>query len=181
MKLAIRPERAGILALLLAAGAAHAAPQTGEEEVKSAFLYNFARFIEWPAAAFADERAPFVVGVLGKDGLGEALDRTLKGKTANGRSFAVRRSESVDDLRGCHLLFVPDSRKDDWDAVLSSLRGRPILLVGDSNGFAASGGSVNFILEDRKVRFEINPDAAARAGLKVSSKLLQVGKVVRDR
>lgn len=172
---------AGLLAALLATGAAAAAPQTSEEDVKAAFLLNFARFVEWPPGAFPKADSPFVVSVLGKGGIGEPLDRALKDKTLNGRSFVVRRSENAADLLGSHLVFISDSEKQRWAEHLAAFKGRPSLLVGDSAGFAELGGAVDFALEDRRLKLEINPDAAARSGLKVSSKLLQVARVVKDR
>jgi hypothetical protein len=172
---------AALLAALLSTGAAAAGPQSSEEDVKAAFLLNFARFVEWPPAAFPQPDSPFVISVLGKGGLGEPLDRALKGKTHNGRAFLVRRSENPAELLGSHLVFVADSEKERWAEHLASFKGRPTLLVGDSSGFAASGGAVNFTLEDRKVRIEINPAAAARSDLKISSKLLTVARVVKDR
>jgi len=148
--------------------------------VKAAFLLNFARFVEWPASAHSSETSPIHVGVLGEDPFGETLERTFAGRTAQGRSLAVLRSGDPKDLASCHIVFIRTTRKDKPAALLEPFRERPVLTVGEAEGFARAGGILNFYLEERKVRFEINPEAAKRAGLKISSKLLQLARLVRE-
>jgi hypothetical protein len=152
-----------------------------EYDIKAAFLYNFATFVEWPTAAFPDKESPFVIGVLGQDPFGPTLEDTLRGKTVGGRKIAVKRSDNPRDLGGCQLLFVPGSEWDKAQKILESLKGTPTLTVGEQAGFAAKGGIVNFFVEGKYVRFEINPEAAKRASLKVSSKLLRLARVVEDK
>jgi hypothetical protein len=151
--------------------------QGTEEEVKAAFLHKFTHFVEWPETAFAGPKTPLVVGVLGADPFGKALDDTFAGKQVNGRGYQIVRGAKPDDLKHCHLVYVASSEKP---AVLKEFDGSKALVVGDADGFAKLGVSLNFVLKDRRVRLQANPKAAARAGLKISSKLLQVCDIVPD-
>ncbi len=166
--------------LLLTAAPAQDDTAAGEYEIKAAFLYNFAKFVEWPDGAFPAADSPIRLGVLGKDPFGEILDRTLKGRKVGGRGFQIERFDDVEKIKSCHIAFIPASCKDRMEAALESLKCRPVLAVGETPGFARSGGIINFFLQENKVRFEINPDAAARADLKISSKLLHLARVVRE-
>ena len=150
----------------------------GEYQVKAAFLFNFARFVEWPPRGSAGAGAPVELCVLGDDPFGDALDRAVAGKTLNDRSMEVRRGKKVQELNGCELLFISTSEKARLPEILSALRTVHVLTVGESEDFAAQGGEVQFTLEDNHVRFIINVDATDRAGLKVSSKLLGLAHVV---
>ncbi len=151
-----------------------------EYQIKAAFLYNFAKFVEWPGDAFSDSRAPIMLGIVGGDPFGKALDGVILGKTVNGRSLVVRRFRRGEDLRTCHILFVSFSERKRLPHILESLKGSSVLTVGETDGFVHSGGVVQFLLEESRVRFEINPDAAARVRLKISSKLLAVARIVPD-
>jgi hypothetical protein len=151
-----------------------------EYQVKAACMYYFAKFIEWPSSAFADNSSPVVFGLLGKDPFGDILEKTLKDKTVNDRKILIKRSGSLNDLVTCHLLFVARSEKSRCGEVVKALRGRSIVTVGEVEGFARKGGVLNFILVDDTVKFEINLDAAKRAGLTISSKLIKVGVVVKE-
>jgi hypothetical protein len=147
--------------------------------LKAAFLYNFATFVEWPPETFPDARAPFTVGVLGRDPFGDLLEETFRGKTVGGRRIAVKRSRDVDDLRSCQLVFLPEGEAT--ARALNALKGASVLTVGESDGFAEDGGCVNFYIDGLRVRFEINPEAAKRANLKISSKLLRLARLVAER
>ncbi len=171
-----------VIAALLAGSDPRAraqAPPT-EYEIKAAFLYNFAKFVDWPVDKFADPQAPVVLGIVGDDPFGAALDAMVLGKSVNGRAFQVKRLKPGPDLRSCHIVFVPASGKKHLPEILASLRGSSVLTVGETDWFVRSGGAVNFLLEDNKVRFEINVDAVARARLKISSKLLALARSVID-
>jgi hypothetical protein len=145
-----------------------------EYQLKAAFLLNFARFTEWPASADGPPGRPLTICLLGDDPFGPLLDSTVAGKNANGRPLAVRRLGKSDAPAGCEILFV--SKPD----LLRPAAGQPILTVGESSGFARAGGAVGFFLEDNRIRFEINLDVVQRAGLKVSSRLLDLARVVRS-
>lgn len=166
------------LACLLAAASASAQPRQAKEyEVKAAYLYNFARFVDWPEAAFPTENAPLVVAVLGESPFGPALD-SLVGKTAKGRPLQVRRARRLDELPGVHLLFIADSERQRLSVILAALAGRPVLTVADVPHFARQGGMIQLIAAEGAVRFEINRSAALREGLEISSRLLQLATIV---
>jgi hypothetical protein len=149
-------------------------------EVKTAFLFNFAKFIEWPASSFATPQSPFAICVLGQDPFGNILDVALQGKVIGIRPLAVRRLKDKFEARSCQIVFVSSSESPHLADIVGTLRGANVLLVGETNGFAASGGTIEFILEDNHVRFAINTDAADRSGLKFSSKLLALAQIVHD-
>ena len=151
-----------------------------EYELKAAFLFNFAKFVDWPPNAFASPDASFLVCVLGTDPFGGALDDALRGKVIAEHPARVSRIKRVADITGCQILFVAASESHLLPEVLAKLRGQCVLVIGETNDFASSGGAIQFTLEDNRVRFFINPDAADRAGLKISSKLLALAKIVRD-
>jgi len=178
-----------VLALILVAAGAGAGsvPQAdaqseppSEYQIKAAFLYNFAKFVEWPADTFADPHDPIVLGIVGEDPFGSVLDKIVLGKTVNGRGLMIKRLKPGPDLRKCHILFISSSEKKHLAPILESLQGSSVLTVGETDRFAQSGGVINFILEENKVRFEINSETAARARLKISSKLLALARIVAN-
>jgi hypothetical protein len=154
------------------------APSPTEYEVKAAFLYNFARFVEWPAEPGHDPGAPFVIVILGHDPFGAVLDETVAGKTVGGRPIEVRRVPRVDEAREAQIVFVASSERPNLTAILKALERPGLLTVGDSDGFALQGGAINFTVQARRVRFEINPAAAEQARLKMSSQLLKLATLV---
>lgn len=162
-----------------------ASPQGGqptEYQLKAAFLFNFAKFIEWPAKTFGNAESPFTICVIGQDPFGTALDVYLA-KTIDGRPVHIAHfpnANVIAEARHCQIVFISASERGHFHEVIIGLTGVDALLVGDADGFAASGGTIEFMLEDNHVRFAINPDAAGRADLKVSSKLLALAKIVRD-
>lgn len=158
-------------------------PQSGGTigyQVKAAFLLNFAKFIDWSPGTFANPQSPLVVCVLGQDPFGNILDDTLQGKAIGDRPFIVRRLKDKIDARHCQMVFVSSSESPHLPEILESLRGANVVVVGEANGFATSGGMIEFTIEDNHVRFSINTDAANRSGLKFSSKLLALARIVHD-
>lgn len=149
-----------------------------EYQLKAVFLFNFVQFVEWPASAHATKDSPIILGIVGQDPFGAALDDIIKGEKVNGRPLEVRRLKADDDLSACHVVFLSRSGKEDAAGLVQKLQGRPVLTVGEIEGFAGLGGVMNFVMVDRKVRFEVNPQAAAQQGMKISSKLLQLGRIV---
>lgn len=149
-------------------------------EIKAAYLFHFARYVEWPPSVFGDAAAPYRIGVLGEDPFGDTLDRLLKGKQVNQRPFEIRRSGKVEDLKTCHILFISTSEKDRLREILGSISPLPVLTVSDMEGFAKSGGIVRFYSQESTVRIEINTDGIAKARLKASAKLLQIARLVRQ-
>lgn len=154
-------------------------PPSTEYQVKAAFLYNFAKFIEWPPASFSSDSAPFLICVLGRDPFGKELQNITREKMVNGHRFEIDRLSDLQQIRGCHILFVSAAEKTPLTQILEKLRGASVLTVGDSQGFAEKGGMINFVLEDDRVRFEVNREAAGEAGLKISSKLLSVARLAK--
>jgi hypothetical protein len=156
------------------------APPT-EARVKAAFVFNFARYVEWPDTAFADERSPYVIGVYGRSDLAEAIEETLRGKAVHGRSVTVRRFSRAEPVgQPLHLLVVARGEPVDLRTLASATPGSPVLTVGDSEGFCQRGGAIDFYLEDGKVRFEMNLDVIEHLGLRVSSSLMRLGRLVRE-
>jgi hypothetical protein len=153
------------------------AQEPNEHFVKAAFLFNFVKFIEWPAQAFNNSDAPIIVGVLGDDPSCSAIDQTINGKTANGRRLAIRRFPNATSLTYCHLLFIGYSQKNNLEKILAAA-GPGVLTIGETDRFTRAGGIINFAIVDSKVRFEINQAAAEKAGLKISAKLLGLSRPV---
>lgn len=164
--------RTALLLALLLPGLA--AAQTPEYDLKAAFLFNFAKFVEWPPAAFAGESEPLAICIYGKDPFGSTLDALVQGESVGGRSLVVQRPDSLDGLEECHVLFVSSSEKGRLEEVLARVDGEPVLTVGDTEGFLRAGGIINFVLEGSKVRFLIDQEAAERSGLRISSKLMRL-------
>jgi hypothetical protein len=150
-----------------------------EYDLKAAILYNFVKFVEWPAEAFSDDGAPIIVAVVGDDPFRGSLDSVV-GKSANGRQVVIRRLNAGQDLRSCHVLFVSSSEKKRLAQIVASIDGASVLTVGEMEGFESNGGMIRLTMEDNKVRFEINTGTARRARLRISSKLLSLAKRVID-
>jgi hypothetical protein len=151
--------------------------QPSEAEVKAAFIFNFVKFIEWPAEAFADAKSPLHIGVLGQKSFSADLERTVRGKTFNNRTIAVKECRTIEEARSCHVLFIAASEERRQQEICGDLGGAAVLTVGEAGGFIQSGGMINFFREGNKFRFEVNPEAAKRARLKVDSKLLSLARV----
>lgn len=145
-----------------------------EYQLKAAFLFNFVKFVEWPSAASANPKSPIVIGILGENPFGSDLARTIRGKTVNNRPLEVKEFHSVIETTNCHVLFISASAKKQLPDIFNGLGGVCVLTVGETDGFTQTGGMVNFVLEGNKIRFEIRDDAAKKAGLKISSKLLSL-------
>ena len=175
----VRAGRVGLLALALSAGAA--APMWGvsvatadqatadEDQVKAAFLFNFARFVEWPPPS----TGPLVIGVVSDDAFAKTLERLVRDRTVDQRPVVMRRLRAGDDPATCHVLYIAGSPRERAAEILRRCSG-PILTVGDTVQFLRDGGIIRFHTEDKRVRFQINRDNATAAGLKISSHLLKL-------
>lgn len=153
------------------------AQPSGETLLKAAFLYNFAKFVEWPEKALPNEAETFAICVIGDEPMTQAVDRMLRDKQVQGRTVVTRPLSSVGDAAGCHILFVDAAAVEVAERTGHFPKLLPILTVGESDRFIQSGGVIKFFVEDGKLRFEISPQAAARAQLKISSKLLKLGRI----
>ena len=174
-----------------------------EYETKAGYLLNFVEFIEWPSGTFADAQAPVIVGVMGTDPFGAELDK-LQGKVVNGRKLQIKRFKGLMEFRGeetpgrrqdgllmkqtqklmelksCHILFISSSEKKHVPLILKPLKDASVLTVSETEGFAQVGGIINFLDDGKRVQLEINLDAADRARLKISSKLLSLAKIIKN-
>ncbi len=158
---------------------AHAFKPT-EYQIKAAFLYQFAKFVQWPNTAFADSSQQIIIGVLGKDPFGNDLDNTIQGKCIHEREIRIKRMDRLDNVQDCQILFISSSETKNLSNIFARLRHSNVLTVGDTEGFSKEGGIINFIRKDNKIHFEINIEAAQEAGLRLSSKLLNLAKIVES-
>jgi len=164
-----------LLLTACAVGAEKSGPS--EYEMKGAFLYTFAQFTEWPAAAFDSPAAPLINGVTGSDPFGHILDDARKGESIHGRPAVIRRFQRGESLKSCHVVFVGASEKRQAPQILAELKGANVLTISEIDRFACFGGIITFTMEGPRVRFEINLAAAGQARLKISSKLLKLAKI----
>ena len=153
--------------------------QTSEYQVKAAYLYHFAKFVEWPSDTTANVSPTLTVCVLGKSPFGDALN-TISGKTVRGRRVVITFIKTIDDLKECDILFVSMSEKAKLGQILNSVASRSILTISDIKGFAAAGGMIGFVSVSDKVRFEINQRASQRSYLRISAQLLKLATIVTE-
>ena len=148
-----------------------------EYEVKASYLYNFAKYVEWPTSAFSRENTPLTICIVGKSPLNDVIE-SLAGKTIKNRRLVVRQFSRVEDLNECHILFINAAVKTPLAQIVTSMASRPILTVSDSKGFAAEGGIIEFVPVGEKIRFAINNRVALQMHLKISSHLLRLAAPV---
>lgn len=165
------------LALGLMAGAQPLARPTREYEVKAAFLFRFLQFVEWPSTAATNAALRFTIGILGEDPFGAVLEETIAGETLNGRSLTIKRAQQVAEMKNCAVVFVCSSQKNKVRAIVQELGDSNILTVSDIDQFCTQGGMIGLLTEGGRICFEINQEAAERQGLKISSRLLRLGRV----
>jgi len=185
MALLILSEMTRILSLILLMGAAlelHAQAAVAgfdEYQVKAAFLYNFAKFVEWPPGTFASLNDPIGICIVGVNPFGSTLETMVQGKKIGDRAFAVRRIADTQQPRGCQILFIGSAEWKRVRLLLDALKGAAILTVGETDDFTVAGGMIAFQLEGPRVRFQINLEAAEHSHLKISSKLLGLAEIVK--
>lgn len=180
-----------ILPIVLASGAssAHAQDVSSASEylIKAGFIYNFANLVQWPAASFPQSDSVIVIAIVGEDHFGTTINHVLDGKKVNGRPFTIRHFKSVSellksrgDLKDCQILYISASEIRHANEVVQALKGMPILTIGEMPGFANGGGIINLVVEDNRVRFEVNVQAAKEADLNISSRLLALARIVQS-
>lgn len=158
---------------------------TPEYLIKAGFIYNFANLVQWPSGSFSQADSPIVIAILGEDHFASTLDRVLQGKKVDGHSFVIRHLKSVAELKSianpkdCQILYVSSSAMPHLGDAIQAVRGVPILTIGAMPGFAMSGGIINLVVEDNRVRFEVNVKAAKDADLNISSRLLALARIVQ--
>ena len=146
-----------------------------EYQIKAAFIYNFARFVEWPTQAFSDATSPMVIGVLGENVFGDNLRQAIDGKTIKGHPLQFKQFDSAAVVTNCHVLFISTSEKSRYSKIVDQFKGASVLTISEGDaGFISDGGMINLRIVEDKVRFEINNDAAKKSGLIISSKLLSL-------
>lgn len=153
----------------------------GEYELKAAFLYNFIKFTEWPPEEIAKSGQPFVIGVLGKDPFGAALDKVVDGETVYKKPIITKRFSRLEDAASSHVLFISSSEGNNLPAILRALDSHSILTVSEIDNFAQRGGVITLKKENERIVFEINIDAAKHAGLIMNAQLLKLAKIVKGR
>ncbi len=156
-----------------------------EYELKAAFLYKFAQYVTWPSNAFETTDSPLTIGILGKHQFWPLLAEIFDDKSINGRKLTVKHLKAGETFEGCHMLFISPSEKEVIPNILSKLQGKSILTVSETVGeygeFARRGGMINLFLDQKRVRFEINAEAAKKGGLMISSKLGALGILVKTK
>jgi hypothetical protein len=153
---------------------------SSEYLIKAGFIYNFAKLVEWPAAAFSQPDAPIVIGILGADPFGPIIDKVLAGKKVNDHGFVIKRLKSAAGAKDCHILFVSASEIAHISDDIRLTKSLPVLTISEVPGFASRGGIINLTLEESKVRFEVNVEAAKGSDLNISSRLLALARIVQQ-
>jgi YfiR/HmsC-like len=157
-------------------------PRPTDYQVKATYLYNFGRFIEWPGKVAAAQGGSFTVCVLGQDPFGPSLDATLAGEKIGGKTVVAKRISSAEESGDCQILFLSLTDDSRLNKIIADLDKKAVLTVSDMSQFVKRGGMIQFVLEGKKIRFEVNLTATHHAGLTLSSELLKVATAVkRDR
>jgi hypothetical protein len=168
------------LALLLflasAIASSAAVSDVSETKLKAAYLFNIAKFVEWPAEAFSSETSPILIGVFGEEEFTTELRALFVDKKAHGRPFVVKRITAPQEAKSCQIVFISSSENKRVPQILEATKKAPALTIGESEQFLDAGGMINFLFEDAQLRFEVNTDAAEKAKLVISSKLLRLAK-----
>lgn len=167
--------------LLLCLMGSASAESVSEYQVKAAFLFNFSKFIDWPANAFRSTPNTINICLIGEDLFGKVIDETVRGQSVGGHGFAVRRLAQIPRDDSCQVAFLGGLDKSRAEQILAPVKSLPILTVVDNEDGGDPGAMIGFVIEDSKVRFNISLDAAERAGIKISSKLLKLAKTVREK
>ena len=179
MALLVRGLATAVFVLLAWQLSARAQGETIEDEVKAAFLYNFTKYVDWPAAAFQDDSDPFRMCVAASPKFFRTVETLINGEKARGRPIQLMAPEPA-TLHRCHILFTGAQQASRFDASMPALSRRPILTVGESQNMFDRGGAILLVLDDSRVRFDVNVRSIEKAGLTVSSKLLRVARKVRE-
>jgi uncharacterized protein DUF4154 len=153
-------------------------PSADEWQIKSAFIYNFTKFVEWPEGALGASGQPIVIGVLGEKPLAQQLAVVVAGRNVNGRPIEVKPVRTAAEARATQLLFVTAAEESRYAAMRSELADSPVLTVGETPSFSVTG-AIGFVQDGEKLRFEINTDIAERAHLKISSQLQKLAAAIR--
>ncbi len=149
-----------------------------EHQVKAAFVYKFARFVQWPSQTFVDSADTLVIAVLGKDPIAAVLGKVVEGKTVHGRSIRIEAADDLQEVESFHILYISESKRRQLGTILEQLARTPLLTVSDMTSFARDGGIIGFGEREERISLDINLAVAERAGLRVSSRLLKIANIV---
>lgn len=152
---------------------------TREYQVKAVFLYNFTQFVEWQQSSFAAPDAPMVIGILGKDPFGKYIDEAVANEVVNGHPLLVKRYNSIDEIKDCHILFINTNETNGLKETLENIKNQNILTVSDNSNFLKYGGIIRFFTQNDKIQLQINPEVAKSNNLTISSKLLWLAKIYK--
>ena len=155
------------------------ARKPAEYEVKAAYLYNFGKFVRWPASVSPASTGAFLICVLGKNPFGSSLDETVRGESIDGKSLSVHYLSNLSEISGCRILFISSSEEHRLDSVLADVGKRPMLTVSDMADFVNHGGDIELVQVGGKIRFKVNLASAEKRGLALSSDLLKVAVSVK--
>jgi len=164
-----------LIALFLNPGTAKA-QVSREYQLKAVFLYNFTQFTEWPTNAFAGTNSPIIIGIVGPDPFGSALEETIRGETVAGHPLTVQHYLHPADIKTCHLLFITQPEIRQADEILKIVKEKPVLTVADADNAATAQVAIRFVVENNKVHFRVNAAAARAENISLSSKLLRVAE-----
>ena len=156
-------------------------PPLAEHQIKALYLFNFTKYVDWPGPATATNGTPFIIGILDAPELRGDLQEITRGKRIHGREILVRTVATTQDVKACQLVFIGATDKPRIAALLKATQDLAVLTVGEAGNFLTQGGIINFVRQENKLRVEISLDAARRARLVVSAKLLAVAKAVKGR
>lgn len=156
------------------------AQSISESQVKAAYLYSFAKFVEWPVQKFPDAATPILFCVVGDPAFELELNQTVKGKSISGRAVKVQGVQEDEPARDCHVLFFNSTRARQTRHLLEAVRGAAVLSVGEADDFIQAGGMIRFVLRDDRVQFEVNHKTASQEGLYISARLLGVARRIFD-
>ncbi len=151
-----------------------------EYQIKAKYLYNFARFVDWPDQTFTHSDSPYIIGILGEDPFGIDIDKTVEGKKVKNRNFIIRRFKNLETLEYCHILYIGIDDHKRRKIVVERLKGENILTVSDKKNFAHNGGLINFIIKEKKIRFQINLRAVKESDILISSKILRQADIINN-
>jgi hypothetical protein len=168
---------AGVLLALLIAPLQAAPASQSEYALKSVFLYNFCRFIDWPDSAFASPNEPLIIGIIGDDPFGSLLNEAIEGEKYHNRPIRIDHFRTPADIKRCHLLFVSHVGAGRLDPILAAVAGKSVVTVSETEDFLNRGGMITLTAQQNRIRLRINPAALQAANLAVSSKLLRVAEI----
>lgn len=171
-----------LVTVTLLQGSQHALAQTPSREyqLKAVFLFNFTQFVNWPATDFENDQSPLVIGVMGDNPFGNYLSLTVAGEKINGHPLAVQHYKSEEEIKSCHILFVNFNETKKLEQVLGSVEGKNTLTVGDDPDFLKQGGMIKFVMNNNKIKLQINMEACKESKMVISSKLLRLAEIVKN-